>query len=81
MVHVSLEVVTWPHPDSQQVAVVLLDFLAGGIQGKECLRHLYEVAEGAWRKRVEPIKGYTLQTGREDPAHETIIGEQTTITS
>ena len=55
------------------MAVVLLDFLTGGILGEECLRHLFEVAEGEWRKRVELVRGYTLQTGQEDAAHETII--------
>ena len=34
-VHVALEAVTWPHPDSQQVVVVPLDFLIGGILGEE----------------------------------------------
>ena len=50
MVYVALEDVIWPHPDSQQVAVVLLDFLAGGMLSEECFRHLFKVAEGAWRK-------------------------------
>ena len=54
--------------------VVLLYFVTGGILGEKCLRYLFEVAEGAWSKRVEPVRGYTLQTGLEDPAHETIVG-------
>ena len=53
IVHVVLEAVTWLYPDSQQV-VVFLDFMAGGILGEECLRHLFEVAE----KRVESVRGY-----------------------
>jgi len=80
MVHVALKVVTWPHSDSQHV-VVVLDFLLGGILGEKYLRHLFKVAEGVWKEQVELIRAYTLQTGREDAAHEMIIGEWTAITS
>jgi len=78
MVHVALEAVTWPHSDS---VVVLFYFLAGGILGEECLSHLFEVAEKAWRKRVEPIKGYTLQTGQEDRHMRQSLREWNAITS
>jgi len=44
-IEVQLEVVSLPHSDREEVVVVPLSLLAGGILGKECFSHLNGVVE------------------------------------
>ena len=65
---VHLETVGKSHLDEKEVVIVLLELLVGGVLREEQLGKILEVADRSWRKRVEPIESYFLQTGREDPA-------------
>ena len=47
--NVGLGAVTLPHFDREEVIVVLLGLLAGGILSEEHLIYLLEVAERMWR--------------------------------
>ena len=46
--NVQLEVVTLSHFDGEEVVVILLSFLAGGVLGEKCLSYLLEIVERAW---------------------------------
>jgi len=53
--------------------VVLLELMAGGILREEQLGEILKAVDRVWRKRVEPIKGYSLQAGGEDPVQNGVV--------
>ena len=55
--NVHLEVVGGPHLDREEVMVILLEFLDGGILSDEQLGEAFKVMDLALRKGVEPIEG------------------------
>ena len=59
--------------DEKEMMVVMIELLAWGVLIKEQLGEILEVTNRSWRKRVEPIRGYSLQARGEDPTQDRVI--------
>jgi len=58
-----LEAVILPHLDREEVMVILLGILVRGVLSEKRFSYLFKVAKKAERRRVEPIRCRTFQTG------------------
>jgi len=68
--NIHLETAGGSHLDGEEVMVVLLDLLVRGVLREEQHDEILEFMDRSWRRRVEPIRGYSLQAGREDPTQD-----------
>jgi len=62
-----------PYLDGEEMVVVLLGRLAGGVLSKKRLGYLLEIVQRAKRQRVEPIRCHTFQAVGKCDAQEWVF--------